>query len=1089
MSNYFTLDTNGSGASYNQTGGTVTIASGFGTYLSNVASGVTTFTMSGGTFTASSGGATEGFHVGRNADATVNIGGTAILHLGNQFDTGFTAASGTGLSTYTQTGGTVDYGTGNAFIASSLGTTASLNISGGSFTGGNTFYLGVRGNSTLNLSNTATMTLTSLSLGFGNGAGGGAGATSDTVTLGDGTNFTSGSSIATGTSGVLIVGTVGKDLGSGTGDTATFNFNGGTLKASGNNSTFFQGLDSALVQTAGGIIDNGNFGITIGQALLHGSGTPDGGLKFQGSGTTTLNAANTYTGNTIIHAGKVVLTSTGSINNSAVIDIGDAGSSGTVLDVSAHASGFTIGSGQTLQGIGTLVTGTGAAKTTNNGILAPGNSIGTLTVTGDYAFGATENYQVQIDDTQIQKADRINISGAATVVSGSLVTFSVTGTAAQGNYILATAASGLGSPAFTTDGTLPSGYRLLQSATELDLTHKADQAVGGFTYSAPTGTPRALVSTSVALNGTLTNTAPSGSSALAVALTSTGTLAVTSLNSSTGATVNVGSPSTITGSIGTGATAGTIGWQVTNTDSNAVTTTANISGSIDVVNQRTFNVGTTPIALGRFLITGTPSGTTAISSTGLNTVTANATLGSFVGTNTDGLTLTTGDSTVFNGGVSTQTANYAIGGLASTAGAISGSFSSTVTAELGSIAPVTVTLTGTAVNQRTYTSPGTINFGNLLFGASVSSAQTISTSGLHAVTADATLSSSTSGTINGVSLTGGSDFINGTSSPVNLTRTITGAFNTGTFGTQFGTFNMNSVDEFSNTITNAASVSYTVNAGAATTAHSDRDGIDTADRLAYQLTKTSLTQTLFNAPALTASVAIGGSYAGLASKTVFTQDGSQALGTVATILAGSHLTGGSNPNTVSMTWRDRSSIERPGGARPPLPLATQRYLISDVVLLTGMNGGEGQSVDDSKTIGSTTYHIINNETDLFALQMSYIGGANPTLDWLNPADSTWELARTGDFGTNNASGGEQNFVGSFAAFQTAHGTDLTTYLGAYGYDPTNAVAWAVINHNSQFAVVGEVPEPTSLGLLGLGALGLLGRRSRKNRAAGTPVRM
>ena len=211
--------------------------------------------------------------------------------------------------------------------------------------------------------------------------------------------------------------------------------------------------------------------------------------------------------------------------------------------------------------------------------------------------------------------------------------------------------------------------------------------------------------------------------------------------------------------------------------------------------------------------------------------------------------------------------------------------------------------------------------------------------------------------------------------------------------------------------------------------------------------------------------------------------GAPVLGTVATILTGANNSGGTN--TVTMTWRDRSTLERPGGSIPPLPAAvgSQRYLISDVVLLTGMNSGVGQTVD-TKTIGGTNYSITNHQTDVFVtalMLVSYTGGANPTLDWLDPSDSTWKLATAGDFGGNDATGGELDYIGSFNSFQTTYGSILTNYLGAYGYDPTNNVAWSVINHNSQFAVVGEVPEPASLSLIGLGAMGLLVRRGRKNR--------
>ena len=94
----------------------------------------------------------------------------------------------------------------------------------------------------------------------------------------------------------------------------------------------------------------------------------------------------------------------------------------------------------------------------------------------------------------------------------------------------------------------------------------------------------------------------------------------------------------------------------------------------------------------------TPTGSSAVSSNGLNAVTANAALGSFSGTDVGGLTLTTSDSTTFNGGTSTQTANYTIGGTLTSAGnlASDASFSAPVTAELGSIPNLVVNVSGDA---------------------------------------------------------------------------------------------------------------------------------------------------------------------------------------------------------------------------------------------------------------------------------------------------------------------------------------------------------------------------------------------------------
>jgi hypothetical protein len=124
--------------------------------------------------------------------------------------------------------------------------------------------------------------------------------------------------------------------------------------------------------------------------------------------------------------------------------------------------------------------------------------------------------------------------------------------------------------------------------------------------------------------------------------------------------------------------------------------------ALQVVNQRSFSVSNSgTINLGDFLRTAAVTGSATISSSGLNATTANATLGAFGGTNTNGFSIGTLDPTAFNGGTSPQTALYTLSGSAASAGAINGSFSSTVTAELGSISPVSVALVGTAYDPAT----------------------------------------------------------------------------------------------------------------------------------------------------------------------------------------------------------------------------------------------------------------------------------------------------------------------------------------------------------------------------------------------------
>jgi outer membrane autotransporter protein len=84
----------------------------------------------------------------------------------------------------------------------------------------------------------------------------------------------------------------------------------------------------------------------------------------------------------------------------------------------------TVATAGTLGGNGTI---TGAIV--NNGTLAPGNSIGTLTVSGSYTQAAGSTYQVEVDSTGA--SDRINVGGApgtATLNGGTVQVLAAGGT-------------------------------------------------------------------------------------------------------------------------------------------------------------------------------------------------------------------------------------------------------------------------------------------------------------------------------------------------------------------------------------------------------------------------------------------------------------------------------------------------------------------------------------------------------------------------------------------------------------------------------------------------------------------------------------
>ncbi|MCF7853180.1 MAG: autotransporter-associated beta strand repeat-containing protein [Candidatus Pacebacteria bacterium] len=136
------------------------------------------------------------------------------------------------------------------------------------------------------------------------------------------------------------------------------------------------------------------------------SGTlSDGALGKIGSGTLTLNGANTYTGDTTVMGGTLILGADGSLASPTIsVD------AGATFDVSAK-SGFNLGNGQTLSGMGTV---TGAVSVANGASLAPGDSPGSTVYTSDQTWGGGGIYEWEIQnwtgDTPAVDWDLIEIS-------------------------------------------------------------------------------------------------------------------------------------------------------------------------------------------------------------------------------------------------------------------------------------------------------------------------------------------------------------------------------------------------------------------------------------------------------------------------------------------------------------------------------------------------------------------------------------------------------------------------------------------------------------------------------------------------------
>jgi autotransporter-associated beta strand protein len=213
------------------------------------------------------------------------------------------------------------------------------------------------------------------------------------------------------------------------GSSSTLVLAGGNLTWTGNyNLTSPISLESGTTN----VFNVGTFGVAL-SGVLSGSGT----LQKLGTGTLTVSGStDSFAGGIALNAGTLAIdnatntTLSGAISGSGTLQKLGAGR----LNLTGNSSGFAgatqvnagtlavngslggsiaVANGATLQGSGSI-----GGDVTNQGRIAPGNSIGTLTVAGNYTHAAGATHQVEINDAG--QSDLLVVGGTADLQGGTL---------------------------------------------------------------------------------------------------------------------------------------------------------------------------------------------------------------------------------------------------------------------------------------------------------------------------------------------------------------------------------------------------------------------------------------------------------------------------------------------------------------------------------------------------------------------------------------------------------------------------------------------------------------------------------------------
>jgi fibronectin-binding autotransporter adhesin len=633
-------------------------------------SGVT----SGSTIGSLAGGGTTGGDV---------VLGTKTLTVGDSTSTTYSGViSGTNGNLTKQGSGTLTLDNANTYTGATTLNAGTLALSGsGSLASSTALSLANVASAIFNISG-VTSGSTIGSLAGGGGTGGNVVLGTKTLTVGNSTSTTY-SGVISGSGGLTKQGSGTLTFDNANTYTGVTTLNAGTLALSGSGS-LASSTALSLANVVGAIFDIS--GVTSGSTIgsLAGGGTTggnvvlgtktltvgdststtysgvisgSGGLTKQGSGTLTLDNANTYTGATSVNAGTLALSGSGSLASSTALSLANVASA--IFDISGVTSSSTIGSlagggttgGNVVLGTKTLTVGD-STSTTYSGVISGTNGnltkqgSGTLTLDNANTYtGATSVNAGTLalsGSGSLASSTALSLTNVASaifdisgVTSGSTIGSLAGGGGTGGNVVLGTKTLTVGDSTSTTySGVIggTNGNLTKQGSGTLTLAN-ANTYTGATTINA--GTLALTGSGSLASSTALSLANVAGAIFNISGVTSSSTIGSLAGGGGTGGNVVLGSKTLIAGGDNSstsyaGVISGSSG-NFTKTGSGTLTLSgANSFTGALVVDQGTISTGTInttsaagPLGQGTITLGGASSGTLAFTDNTATTTTLN----------------------------------------------------------------------------------------------------------------------------------------------------------------------------------------------------------------------------------------------------------------------------------------------------------------------------------------------------------------------------------------------------------------------------------------------------------------------------------